>query len=412
MSERLLYLVKPGELTLKGGNREGFMHILQRNLMTMLRSRAPGSQLRSGTGRLYVTCAEERAARVEEVLSRLMGIAGWALARKCEKTPEAVLAACAEEGKRLKLSGAGSFKVEARRTDKSFPLGSYGICCAAGDAVRAAVPGFPVDVQNPGGIISVEIREKAYVYSLGKKGRRGLPAGSAGRGLLLLSGGIDSPVAGCMMAGRGMGLDAVYFHTPPYTSREALDKTVRLAEIAGSYAMGMRLYIVNFTGIQRRIKEKSPGEWNTVLLRMAMMEAAFFTARRTGAKCLVTGESLSQVASQTVENLNCGESRVRDQKRPVPVLRPLIGIDKEEIILRAKDFGTYETSILPFADCCVLFSPVHPVLRGDPREARSLYEALELGDPGSGTGLLHEALAGAEVKKCGYYEGAKNPAGY
>jgi thiamine biosynthesis protein ThiI len=353
---------------------------------------------------LYITCAEERAVQVEDVLSRLMGIAGWAQARTCEKTVDAVLAACAKEGKRLKQSGAESFKVEARRTDKSFPLSSYEICCAAGDAVRSAVPGLEVNVQNPRGIISVEIREKAYVHSMGKKGRRGLPAGSAGRGLLLLSGGIDSPAAGCMMVGRGMGLDAVYFHTPPYTSREALDKTVRLAEIIGSYAMGIRLYVVNFTGVQQRISEKSPPEWNTVLLRMAMMEASFSIARRTGAKCLITGESLSQVASQTVENLNCTESRVRNQENPVPVFRPLIGMDKEDIILKAKDFGTYETSILPFADCCILFSPAHPVLRGNPREARGLYEALELEAVSeSEPGLLPEALKNAEVKKCGYY---------
>ena len=198
------------------------------------------------------------------------------------------------------------------------------------------------------------------------------------------------------MAGRGMGLDAVYFHTPPYTSEEALEKTIRLAEITGSYSMGMRLHVVNFTGVQKTIKEKSPPEWNTVLLRMAMMEAASLIALRTKAKCLITGESLSQVASQTIENLRCTESRSR-----FPVLRPLIGMDKEAIIALAKDFGSYETSILPYADCCVLFSPLHPVLRGTVKEAAALYDALELT---TGTqDLLYDAVKTAEIKKCGYY---------
>jgi thiamine biosynthesis protein ThiI len=391
---QIIYLVKPGELTLKGGNRAGFERILLRNLAAMLRAGAPGSRIESRQGRIYVYGEEENAPAIEGILSRLMGISGWALTRRCEKTPEAVLAACVEAARQLRDGGAGSFKIEARRTDKRFPLSSGEICAAAGDAVRAALPELRVDVHRPQGIISVEIRERAYVYGGGNRGRRGLPAGSAGRGLLLLSGGIDSPVAGCLMAGRGMGLDAAYFHTPPYTSPEALDKTIRLAEIIGSYAMGIRLYAVNFTGVQKRIAERSPAEWSTVLLRMAMMDAASAIARRTGAKCLITGESLSQVASQTIENIRCTESRAA-----LPVLRPLIGLDKEAITLLAKDFGAYETSILPHPDCCVLFSPVHPVLRGNPEEAAALYDALEPG------GLIGEAIRDAEIRKCGYYEG-------
>jgi thiamine biosynthesis protein ThiI len=397
------FLVKPGELTLKGGNREGFETILRRNLAVLLRARAPGARILSRPGRLYVTCAGEQAEQVEAVLERLAGITGWAETRVTGKTTEELMAACVEEGKRLAESGAVSFKVQARRSDKSFPLGSYGICCAAGDAIRGAVPGLEVNVGAPDGIISVEIREKAYVYSMGKKGLRGLPVGSAGRGLLLLSGGIDSPVAGILMAIRGMGLDAVYFHTPPYTSDEALGKTIRLAETIGAYALGLRLYAVNFTEVQKRIKERAPAEWSTVLLRMAMMDAASSIGEKTGAKCLVTGESLSQVASQTVENIGCSESRAR-----FPVLRPLIGTDKEAITCLARRFGSYETSILPYADCCVLFSPVHPVLRGDIREANRLYEALELGGVRAGEtsgpekpGLLYDALKTAEMTKHG-----------
>ncbi|MDR2471129.1 MAG: tRNA 4-thiouridine(8) synthase ThiI [Treponema sp.] len=430
----LTFLIKPGELTLKGGNREGFERVLRRNLVTMLRARAPGSRLECRSGRLYVHCPEEKAGGVEAVLARLMGISGWARVRGCGKTPGELLAACVEEGMALRDGGAASFKIKARRTDKSFPLSSAGICAAAGEAVRTRT-GLAVRMKNPGAVISVEIRERAYVYGTESRGRRGLPVGSAGRGLLLLSGGIDSPVAGILMAGRGMGLDAAYFHTPPYTSAEALEKTARLAEIIGSYALGVRLYAVNFTGVQRRIRDRAPPEWSTVLLRMAMMEAASLIARRTGARCLITGESLAQVASQTLENLRCTESRAA-----LPVFRPLIGLDKEAITLLARDFGTYDTSILPHPDCCVLFSPVHPVLRGNPEEAAALYEALELGKgeapepgaedriagaegriagaepggPGSDAsgndpGLIAGAVRAAELRKCGYYSsGAGN----
>ena len=393
INSQTIILLKIGELTLKGENRENFELILRRNLKTMLRTRAPRSTLENRPGRIYIHCAsEETAISAEEVLSRLMGIAGWARTQKTEKTIDDVLAACVNEGGRLAEGGTKTYKVEARRADKSFPLNSYEICCAAGDTISREIPLLKVDVKNPEGIISVEIREKAYIYSMGKKGRRGLPVGSAGRGLLLLSGGIDSPVAGCLMAGRGMGLDAVYFHTPPYTSGEALEKTIRLAEITGSYCMGMHLYIVNFTKVQKRIAEKAPEEWNTILLRMAMIDVASLIVQKTKAKCIVTGESLSQVASQTIENINCTESRSR-----FPILRPLIGMDKEAIITLAKDFGSYETSILPYADCCALFTPIHPVLRGKVKEATALYDALELND------LLFNAARTAEVKKCGYY---------
>ncbi|MDR0447640.1 MAG: tRNA 4-thiouridine(8) synthase ThiI [Treponema sp.] len=395
-----IILVKPGELTLKGGNREAFERILHRNLKAMLHARSPGTtRIESLPGRIYIHCdSKEGAEQAENVLSHLMGISGWARTQKTEKTVEDVLAACLAAGKNLHESGVASYKIEARRADKSFPLNSYKICCAAGNLIGSKVPGLRVDVKNPEEVISVEIREKAYIYGTKKKGRRGLPSGSAGRGLLLLSGGIDSPVAGCLMASRGMGLDAVYFHTPPYTSREVQDKTIRLAEITGSFCMGLRLFIVNFTEIQKRITEQAKAEWTTVLLRMAMMEAATLIAGKTRAKCLITGESLSQVASQTIENISCTESRAG-----FPVLRPLIGMDKEAITVLAKDFGSYETSILPHADCCHLFSPLHPVLRGTVKEANLLYEALELRGENTKTDLLFQALRTAEVKKCGYY---------
>jgi thiamine biosynthesis protein ThiI len=378
------YLLKLGELTLKGGNRRGFELILKRNLRYMLRG--TGARVETTNGRFFVFAPEEAGKRVTDALNHLLGITGWALCRIFEKNPEALLRSCVEEGRELFRRGFTSFKIEARRTDKSFPLDSYGIRCAAGSAVLEAVPGLRVDVRSPQGIITVEIREKGYVYGPSQRGLRGLPVGTAGRGLLLLSGGIDSPVAGYLIASRGMSLDAVYFPAYPYTSDEARQKAITLAGIVGRYSLGIRLYTVGFTGVQRRIREGAPGEWLTVLLRMAMMECAEQLARRRKARCLVSGESLSQVASQTIENIACTESRVK-----LPILRPLIGLDKEAIVKTAVSIGTYETSILPYDDCCALFSPAHPILWGRVEDANRLYDQLDLG------ALIRQALEEAAV---------------
>ncbi len=245
-----------------------------------------------------------------------------------------------------------------------------------------------VDIHAPDDIIKIEIREKALIYSGGKKGLGGLPVGTAGRGMLLLSGGIDSPVAGFMMSARGMTIDAIHFHSYPYTSLEAKQKVIDLAKITGAYCMGINLYILNFTKAQMRIKERAPVQWTTILLRMAMMEAAQKAAQKTKCKCLITGESLSQVASQTIENLTCTQSRIK-----LPVIRPLIGFSKEEIIKKARQIGTFEISIQPYQDCCTLFSPPHPVLHGDVTEANALYEKLELEE------LIDEALDNYELIK-------------
>ena len=355
----------------------------------MLNAIGNGTKIKTTDGRYYVQCPQEMAGEVEKVLCRLIGISGWARTVICQKTPEAVLAACVEEGKKLSLNGIKTFKIDARRTDKSFPLDSYQLCCMAGDAVTEAVSGLKVDIHNPQDVIRIEIRENAYIYCGGKKGLGGLPVGSAGRGLLLLSGGIDSPVAGFLLACRGMGIDAVHFHAYPYTSLEAKQKVIRLAGIAGSYCMGIRLFILSFTKVQMRIKERSPLEWATVLLRMAMMEAAEKAALKIKCKCLITGESLSQVASQTIENLSCAQSRIK-----LPILRPLIGMNKDSIIREAEHIGTYEVSIEPYEDCCVLFSPPHPILHGDVNQANTLYETLEL-EP-----LIDEALQNYELVKC------------
>jgi thiamine biosynthesis protein ThiI len=385
----LTYLLKPGELTLKGGNKPEFERTLKRNLEALLR--LTGAKVIPSSGRFFVRCPEDDAGKVEEALSRLIGISGWARARVCGKNAEEVFRACADTAGECYAGGIRTFKIEARRTDKSFPLDSYEIRRRGGSAVLDAWPGLTVDVRKPQAVIRVEIRDKAYVYGMERRGLRGLPVGTAGRGLLLLSGGIDSPVAGFMMLSRGMKVDAVYFHAYPYTSEEAHQKAARLAEILGRYALGMKLYTVGFTEVQLRIKERAPEPWSTVLLRMAMMECAEKLAQKTRLKCLVTGESLSQVASQTVENLSCTQSRIR-----LPVLRPLIGMDKEDIIRKAEAIGSYATSILPYEDCCVIFSPPHPVLRGNPREAGELYDKLDL------AGLIGEALRTCTAEKYAY----------
>ncbi|MDR3301227.1 MAG: tRNA 4-thiouridine(8) synthase ThiI [Spirochaetaceae bacterium] len=369
----MTFLVKLGELTLKGGNKAGFEKILARNLSVALRG--SGAQLVMRDGRFYISCTDSAACQVEDELSHLPGITGWASARKTEKSPDEVIAACVEEAQRCFENGARSFKVESRRTDKSFPLRSYELNCRAGDAISAALPAFKVDVRRPDIIINVEIREKAFIYGYEKKGLRGLPVGTAGRGLLLLSGGIDSPVAGFLMALRGMSLAAVYFHAYPYTSDEAKQKVVALTGILARYtaSAAVKLFVVGITPLEQRIKERAPEAWATVLLRMAMMECASRIARRAKCKALITGESLSQVASQTVENIRCAESRAA-----LPVFRPLIGMDKEDITKKAIAIGTYETSILPYEDCCTLFSPLHPILRAPLPEATALYESLDL----------------------------------
>ena len=368
-----LYLLKIGELYLKGDNQRMFVRALQRNLARMLEG--TGAVITPRNGRFFVNSPPEADGAVRDALGRLFGISGWALTRTAAKTPDTVIAACLDEAAAAWERGARSFRILARRSDKSFPLDSQEICIQAGGAVCAAFPDFRVKMTGADVEIRVEIRENAYIYGEEEPGLRGLPVGTAGRGMLLLSGGIDSPVAGYLMAGRGMNLDAVYFHAPPYTGEEALKKVETLAEIIGRYAMGVNLHVVAFTDVEQRIKERAPVEWRTVLLRMAMMETAEKLARQRRCGCLITGESLSQVASQTIANIGCTESMVT-----LPVLRPLIGMDKEAITRLSVKIGAYETSILPYADCCTLFSPAHPILHGVVTEAQRLYRSLELSE--------------------------------
>lgn len=379
------FLGKVGELILKGSNIRDFEKLLLSNTRQYLTGCEATVKLFGG--RLYIDAEDSAGERVMWALDNLLGITGWAEARVCEKNIDAIKEAVMEEAKIAVKNGAKSFKIEAKRGDKSFPLDSYGICR------EAAAPVFDsgmmkVDVHKPECVITVEVRERVFVYGNSHKGRRGLPVGCSGKGLLLLSGGLDSPVAGYRMMRRGMKVECCYFHAYPYTSEQAQQKVEKLAEILSGYGLVTHLNIIPFTDVQMRIKERSPQAFTTLMLRLCMMKCANMLCERIGADCIVTGESLGQVASQTIQNLAVTESFAEK-----PLLRPLVGMDKEEIIATAEEIGTYETSILPYEDCCVLFSPRHPILHAEIEASREIYNSLEVDE------MIKEAFEKREIKK-------------
>ncbi len=364
------YLGQLGELTLKGGNIHFFEKQLLINLKTVLHGLPV--DVRLGAGRLYVSCQKEASCAVEYALDHLIGITGWAKVHAISKDINSITDSVTELAKQARAEGAKTFKIEARREDKSFTLNSYQICVqAASGAYDNGI--LKVDVHNPDVIITVEVRDECYVYSAKKKTCRGLPVGVSGKGLLLLSGGLDSPVAGYRMMRRGMKVECVYFHSYPYTSEEAQKKVEDLANILSSYGVETHLNVISFTDVQKVIKKKAPVAFSTLMLRVCMIKVSNLLAERIGADCIITGESLAQVASQTVENL-----AVTEHFAQKPLLRPLIGMDKEEIIDTAVQIGTYNTSILPYEDCCVLFSPKHPVLHASIEEAESIYNDMQV----------------------------------
>ncbi len=386
----VFYLAKIGELNLKKGNLKEFENRLAQNFRHYFTATVPRVSVRAG--RMYIQADEALCVQIEAALSVLIGITGWARAKTAEKNMAAVCAVVMQEAELLRSEGKRTFKIEARRSDKQFPLTSYEIARETGGAVHEAEI-LTVDVHNPDALIRVEVREKyAFVYGTEHTGRRGLPCGCSGRGLLLLSGGIDSPVAGYKMLFRGMKIDCIYFHSYPYTSEEAQQKVETLAARLARFGLGLYLSIIPFTKVQLRIKETAPEAYLTLLLRMCMMRVSSMLAEAVNARCLVTGESLAQVASQTIENITVTESYAG-----LPVMRPLVGTDKEEIIQCAQAIGTYETSILPYEDCCVLFSPKHPVLRARKKEADAIYRRMDIED------LLVEAFEQRETKKISMY---------
>jgi thiamine biosynthesis protein ThiI len=363
------YLAKLGELTLKGSNKKNFENRLVENARLALEK--IDAKVRLQSGRMYIEGDMSSCEAIEFTLSHLIGITGWAKTRVCEKSIDAIKDAAYETALAARASGAKSFKIDTRRQDKNFPLNSYQINDKAPSRICDENL-LAVDVHNPDVTICIEIRDRVFVYANAKRSARGLPVGTSGRGVLLLSGGIDSPVAGYRMLRRGMKIDCLYFHAFPYTSNEAKKKVEDLAQILGMYGVDTHINVLSFTDVQTRIKERAPEAFSTLLLRYCMMKAANLLVSRVKADAIITGESLGQVASQTLENM-----RVTEDAALYPLLRPLVGLDKEEIIETARFIGTYDISILPYEDCCVLFSPKHPVLRARVEEVRELYNKLE-----------------------------------
>ena len=385
----MTYLGKIGELTLKGSNIHTFEKLLLKNTKEYLKD--TGAKVSLHAGRLYIDCEEKDCEQVEFTLRHLIGITGWAQTKTSEKTIEDIQKTVLETAKEAVQKGAKSFKIEAKRGDKKFPLNSYEIACQGASLVYDSGL-MEVNVHNPDVIIYVEVRERCFIYSVAEKSCRGLPVGCSNKGLLLLSGGLDSPVAGYRMMRRGMKIECCYFHSYPYTSIEAQQKVEELARTLSAYGIQTYLNIIPFTDVQMKIKEKAPEEWSTLMLRVCMMKAANMLAFRVHSDCIVTGESLGQVASQTLENMN-----VTEHFAEYPLLRPLAGMDKEEIMADAHFIGTYDTSILPYEDCCVLFSPRHPILRGRIEDAEKIFASLEADE------LIKTAFENRQIKKfvCG-----------
>jgi tRNA uracil 4-sulfurtransferase len=367
-----LFLVKYGEIALKKRNRPAFVKTLKDSIRARLPDRVVS--VHETFHRVFVRCADQDKADVASVLARTFGVVSFCEAVRTAPEIGAVEEAALMLAGRYIEAGMGSrFKADVRRAEKAFPMTSYEIACRIGDLLLARFPGLTVDVHTPEWVLSIEMREYAYLYGPSTPGPYGLPSGSSGRGLLLLSGGIDSPVAGWMIAKRGMALDAVYFHSAPFTSEKAREKVETLARTLAAWAPGIRLHVVNFTPVLARIKERGPEDEVTLLLRACMMRFATLLAPRVGAQCLVTGESLGQVASQTVESMHFTGSLTA-----LPVFRPLVGMNKEEIIETARRIDTFETSNLPFADCCVLFAPEHPVIKPDFKRLTASYTRLDI----------------------------------
>ena len=367
-----LYLIKEGEISLKGGNRNLFEKQLRHNIKNKIRPYH--SDITKQKGRLYARFAEDVPEElIEKALKTTPGITGFARAHKAEKSIEGIIAKAKEILPSSSFKNGESFRVTVKREDKAFPLNSHDTACELADAVFSLFPDMTVDLKHPDHILTCEIRNDVYLYTGEEKGEGGLPYATAGKGMLLLSGGIDSPVAGYMMAKRGMKLDAIYFHAYPYTSEMALEKVKKLASIIAPYLGGLRLFVVPFTDGQIHIRDNGYEEEATLMFRAAMMQTATRIAKENGGISIVTGEALSQVASQTLDAMS-----FTDSMTDLLVLRPLVGMDKEEIIEKAISIGSYETSILPYEDCCVVFSPKHPVTRPVKEVARRHFEELNM----------------------------------
>ena len=382
MNNNEMLLLKLGEVVLKGLNRRSFEDKLVKTVRH--RMKACGSfQVYVRQSTIYVEpqkddCDMEAAYKAAK---QIFGVVTIARAVPCEKDINAIV----ETAKTYladEFAAARTFKVESKRADKNFYLNSIQISQAVGGELAEAFPHVAVDVHKPDLTVYVEIREKAaYVHAPSVPGAGGLPVGTGGRAVSLLSGGLDSPVSSWMIARRGVELEMVHFESPPYTSQQAQDKVIQLAQDLTPYCGRMLIHVIPFTKIQEEIRKNCPEEYFTLIMRRFMMRIAEAVAKKAGAHALVTGESLGQVASQTMMALG-----VTEDVTSMPILRPLIGTDKVEIIRIAREIGTYETSILPYEDCCTVFTPRHPAIRPDIEAVREAESVLDI------DGLVAEAL--------------------
>ena len=375
-------IIRYSELYLKGKNKGYFEQAFFTNIERALKGFA--HTLRRPGGRYIVAdFKEEETESIMRALKKVFGAhtlaAGYETSSSLDEIFEAAKRVCA---------ASGTFKVEAHRGDKKYPLTSIEIAREIGGRLLSAFPELSVDVHSPECVVRVDIRENGAALVCGdeEKGAGGMPVGTGGKGLLLLSGGIDSPVAGQMMAKRGMKVECLHFHSYPYTNEQAKEKVKDLAKILSAYTQGTKLHVVSVTHIQEAIHEKCAPELMITLLRRFMYRIAEHYAKKIGAQCLITGESLGQVASQTIEGITSSNAVVS-----LPVLRPLIGFDKNEIIERSVKMGAFNTSILPFEDCCTVFLPDFPAIR--PKLSRIEEEEKKL----DVKGLLNEAISTLET---------------
>ena len=390
-------LCKFGEVVLKGANRQNFESALVKELR---RRASPYGifKIYFKQSTVYVEPQDEFCDMdgMYEAAKKVFGIVGVNRAAMCEKNMDAIKA-LAREYLPEKLAGKRTFKVEGKRSDKRFPLGSIEISKEIGGVILSEVRGIKVDVKNPEVTVTVEIRDdNAYIRAGQEPGAGGLPLRSAGKGLLLLSGGIDSPVAGCMMAKRGLDIEALHFESFPYTSERAREKVMQLAQEMCEFCGRMYVHVISLAHIQEELRDNCEEDYFTILLRIFMMRLAERCARDYKCHALITGESLGQVASQTLAAIE-----VTDSVANMPVFRPCIGLDKNEIIIQARKFGTFDTSILPFEDCCTVFTPRHP--KTQPRIDDVMRELAKV----DVEGLIEEAYATMTTEIKVVYDGYK-----
>lgn len=375
-----LLLVRYGEIFLKGLNRPYFLRALVRRVRHAVRDL--GASVWLNDGRIFVDGFDDAEACIERV-TKVFGV--HSVCPAIEMPKEDFDALC-DQAIKMMTGMKGTFKVAARRSDKRYPLDSPQINEEMGGRILDACPDLKVDVHHPEHLLNVEIRDSAYLYVRVIPAVGGMPVGTNGKATLLLSGGIDSPVAGWMIAKRGVQIDAVHFHSYPYTSEQAREKVLDLARKLSSSCCGIRVHIVPFTEIQLKIRDLCPEEYSTLIMRRFMMRIAERIAEQEESGALITGESIGQVASQTMEALRVTGSVVH-----LPVFRPLIGFDKSEIIDIARKIDTYELSSLPYEDCCTIFTPKHPVTRPRLDKVEEVERTLATDD------LIREALEDVQI---------------